>query len=125
VYRQICVEIGRTFIGSEFEIVEGGLEALSAQRGYSLRTEQVQYAPEVHHLPTMSSDLLLRFGRISEVWWEVLGLKPDTPPLLPLRHRVKTVAKAQGDLLLVIDQLRSELREMHRQLDGITKKKRE
>jgi hypothetical protein len=125
VYRQICVEIGRTFIGSEFDIVEGGLEALSAQRGYSLWTEQVQYAPEVHHLPAMSSDLLLRFGRISEVWWEVLGLKPDTPPLLSLQHRVKTVAKAQGDLLLVIDQLRSELQEMYRQLDGITKNKRE
>jgi hypothetical protein len=73
VYRQICVEIGRTYIGSEFEVVEGGLEVLSAQRGHSLRTEQVHYAAEVHHLPAMSSDLLLRFGRISEVWWEVLS----------------------------------------------------
>ena len=80
VYRQICVEISQTYIGSEFEVVKGGLDVLSAQQAHSLWTEQAHYTPEVHHLPAMSSDLLLRFGRISEVWWEVLGLKPDTPP---------------------------------------------
>lgn len=125
VYRQICVEIGRTFLGSEFEIVEGGLEALSAQRGHSLQTERAHYAPEVHHLPAMSSDLLLRFGRVSEAWWEVLGLRPDAPPLPPLRHRFKTVAKAQDELLATINQLRTELKETRSQLDRIIQERGE
>lgn len=41
VYRQLCVEIGRVFLGSEYEIVAEGLELLSAQRGHSLQVEQV------------------------------------------------------------------------------------
>jgi hypothetical protein len=114
VYRQLCVEIGRTFLGSEFEIV--GEELLSAQRGHSLRVEQTQYAPEVHHLPAMSSDLLLRFGRISEAWWGVVGLNPDIPPLLPLRQRFKSMAKAQDELLEIIKPLRTEIHELHMEL---------
>ena len=84
VYRQLCVEIGRTFIGSEYEIDEEESELLAAQRGHSLRVERAQYAPEAHHLPAMSSDRLLQYGRISEAWWGVLGFIPGMPPLLPL-----------------------------------------
>ena len=115
VYRQLCVEIGRTFLGSEFEIVEQELELLSAQRGHSLQVEQAQYAQEVHHLPGMSSDLLLRYGRISEAWWEVLGLKPGRPPLLPLRQRMKSVTKAQDKLLVMINELLGELKRIREQ----------
>ena len=32
----------------------------------------------------MPSDLLLRYGQISEAWWEVTAFKPNTPPMLPL-----------------------------------------
>ena len=110
VYRQLCVEIGRTFLGSEFEIVQDQLELLSAQRGHSLRVEQAQYAPGVHHLPGMSSDLLLRYGRISETWWEVLGLKPGQPPLLPLCQRAKSAGKAKDELLTMIRELLEELK---------------
>lgn len=41
-----------------------------------------------------------------------------TPPLLPLRRRVKTVAKAQEDLLLHIDQFSTEVRELRLQLNS-------
>ena len=109
VYRQLCVEIGRTYLGSEFEIVEDDL--LSAQRGHSLQVEQVQYAPEVNHLPAMSSDLLLRFGRISEAWWGVGGFS-DAPPLLPIRQRVKTIGKAQYELLGIIKELKTDIQEL-------------
>lgn len=111
IYRQLCVEIGRTFLGSEFEVVEDRLELLAAQRGHSHRTEQVHYAPEVNHLPAMSSDLLLRFGRISEAWWEVVGIT-EGPPLLPLRLRVKTIGKAQEELLETIKVLRAEIQDL-------------
>jgi len=118
VYRQLCVEIGRTFLGSEYEIVEGGLELLSAQRGHSLRVEQVQYAPEVNHLPAMSSDRLLGYGRVSEAWWGVGGFA-DTPPLLPLRQRVKTIGKVQDELLGTINAFRTEIQELRDELARI------
>ena len=118
VYRQLCVEIGRVFLGSEYEIVEEGLDLLSAQRGHSLRVEQLQYAPEVNHLPAMSSDRLLRYGRVSEAWWGVGGFA-ESPPLLPLRQRIKTVGKAQDELLEMIKTLRMEIQELRDDLARI------
>lgn len=86
-YRQICVQMGRTFLGSEFEIKEEEMDALAAQAGHSIIITRLRYAPEVGKLPSMSSDLLLRFGRVSEAWWEHTGFKPGCPSLLPLRAR--------------------------------------
>ena len=86
-YRQICVQMGRTFLGSEFEIKEEEMDVLAAQAGHSVIITRLRYAPEVGKLPSMSSDLLLRFGRVSEAWWEHTGFKPGCPPLQPLRAR--------------------------------------
>lgn len=86
-YRQIAVEIGRVFLGSEFEVDQEDLDVLAAQSGHCVLTAQKKYASEVGHLPAMSSDLLLRYGRISELWWEITGFKPNSPPMLPLRTR--------------------------------------
>jgi hypothetical protein len=87
-YRQICVEIGRVYLGSGFEIDEEQMDILAAQAGHTAQMARLKYAAELGQLPCMSSDLLLRFGRVSEAWWEVTGFKPDTPPLLPLRWRM-------------------------------------
>ena len=114
IYRQLCVEIGRVFLGSEFEIF--GDELLSAQRGHSLRVERGQYAHETHHLPAMSSDLLLQYGRISEAWWGVLGLNSEIPPLLPLRQRNRSMANARDELLAIIEPLRTDIKELHMEL---------
>ena len=86
-YRQVHVELGRIFLGSEAEIDEEKLDVLAEQAGHSSRMAQLNYATEVGHLPRMSSDLLLRFGRISEAWWEITGFKPNTPPMLTLKER--------------------------------------
>ena len=86
-YRQICVQMNRTFLGSENEIKEEEMDALAAQASHSIIITRLRYAPEVGKLPSMSSDLLLRFGRVSEAWWEHTGFKPGCPPLLPLRAR--------------------------------------
>ena len=88
-YRQIAVEIGRVFLGSEFEVDEEERDVLAEQAGHSARMAHLKYAAEVGHLPSMSSDLLLRYGHISEAWWAVTGFKPDTPPTLPLRLRAR------------------------------------
>lgn len=86
-YRQICVEIGRVFLGSEFEIREEDMDALASQAGHSIDMTRLRYAPEVGKIPSMSSDLLGRFGRVSEAWWQVAGFRPEYPPMLPLRAR--------------------------------------
>ena len=86
-YRQICVEIGRVFLGSESEIRQEDMDALASQAGHSIDMTRLRYAPEVGKIPTMSSDLLGRFARVSEAWWEVTGFRPGYPPMLPLRAR--------------------------------------
>ena len=35
----------------------------------------------------MSTNLLLRFGQISEAWWEVTGFRDGYPSMLPLHTR--------------------------------------
>jgi hypothetical protein len=86
-YRQLTVEIARIFLGSEHEMNSEEYDILAAQRGHTLFTAWKNYAQELFHLPCMSSDLLLRFARASEAWWEVVGVKPGVPPLLPLIQR--------------------------------------
>ena len=86
-YRQICVEIGRVFLGSEFEIRQEDMDALASQAGHSIDMSCLRYAPEVGKIPSMSSDLLGRFGRVSEAWWQVAGFRPGYTPTLPLRVR--------------------------------------
>jgi hypothetical protein len=86
-YRQICVEIGRVFLGSEFEIRQEDMDALASQAGHSIDMTRLRYAPEVGKLPTMSSDLLGRFARVSEAWWHVAGFRPGHSPMIPLRAR--------------------------------------
>ncbi|KIM38957.1 hypothetical protein M413DRAFT_75527, partial [Hebeloma cylindrosporum] len=88
-YRQICVQMGRTFLGSEFEINEHDIDALATQAGHTIAMSRLRYALEFGKLPSMSSDLLLRFGRVSEAWWEHAGFKPNCAPILPLHVRQK------------------------------------
>ena len=93
-YRQICVEIGRVFLGSEFEIRQEDLDALATQAGHTILMSRLRYASEVGMPPCMSSDLLARFGRVSEAWWEVAGFRPGHAPMLPLRARQNIRATA-------------------------------
>jgi len=92
-YRQIAVEMSRCFLGSEFEMEQEELDTLAAQRGHTEETARKRYASEVGHLPGLSSELLLRFGRSSEKWWHVSGFKPGAPPLLPLKTRQELLSK--------------------------------
>ncbi|KAF8956798.1 hypothetical protein BDZ97DRAFT_1925070 [Flammula alnicola] len=95
-YRQICVEVGRVFLGSGFEVDQEELDVLASQAGHTASMAQLKYAAEAGRLPSMSSDLLLRYGRISESWWAVTGFKPNTPPMLPLRWRAQNRLSTVG-----------------------------
>ncbi|KAF8890218.1 hypothetical protein BD779DRAFT_1671548 [Infundibulicybe gibba] len=94
-YRHLMVQVARTYLGSENEVDEHEEDVLAGQHGHGLATSRRCYAPELGHLPCMSSDLLLRYGRISEAWWEVVGFRPNYPPLLPLQVRNKFIPSYQ------------------------------
>lgn len=136
-YREMCVQMGRTFLGSEFEIKEDDLDALAAQAGHTITMSRLRYAPEVGKPASMSSDLLLRFGRVSEMWWEHAGFKPGCPPLLPLRVRreirdasgaaqvhpaagpvVPPVIDTQAIILAITSKVVSELQRMQINIDS-------
>ena len=67
-YQQVCVEIGHVFLGSKNETREENLDALASQAGHSIIMTRLRYAPEVGMPPSMSSDLLGCFARVSEAW---------------------------------------------------------
>lgn len=121
IYRQICVEIGRVFLGSEAEIEAEEQDLLALQMGHSLRMARSHYALEAGRLPGMSSDLLLRYGRISEAWWSVTGFRAGSPPLEPLQLRRKLAADAAAkhhnivqELLAAVATLRREVKRLER-----------
>lgn len=93
-WRQISVEIGRVFLGSEHEIRQEEGDTLSGQRGHSENMGRFKYALEASHLPTLSSDLLLRYGRASEKHWSVAGVVVGEPPMIPLATRQKLSLQA-------------------------------
>lgn len=97
-FRNLMVEVTRRYIGSENEMWEEELDVLASARGHSLSTNREHYATEEGHLPCMSSDLLLRYDRGSEAWWEVTGFKPRCPPLLPLKQRRQLKDQIAGSL---------------------------
>jgi hypothetical protein len=90
-YRQLVVAIARVYLGSEYEIYEDDQEkegdALAEQAGHSASTRRLHYAAEHGHLVGMTSEVLLRYGHISEAWWQLTRFYPGKSPLLPLQHR--------------------------------------
>jgi len=50
-YRQICVELGRVFIGSEYELRLEELDALASQAGHTINMAHFHYASEKDHHP--------------------------------------------------------------------------
>jgi hypothetical protein len=97
-YRQIAVEISRIFLGSELEMDQEAIDLVAAQRGHTEATARFKYASEAGHLPRLSSELLLRFGKISEKWWHVTGFKPGAAPLPPLRTRQRLLNRTADNM---------------------------
>ena len=97
IHRQICVEIGRIYLGSEAKIEAEELDLLSMQMGHSIHMARSNYALEIGYLPGMSSDLLRRYDRISQGWWGVIGFKTGTLPLEAIWIRKENAAKATAE----------------------------
>jgi hypothetical protein len=91
-YRQLVVAIARIYLGSEYEIYEEDWEneqedALAEQAGHSANTRRLHYAAEHGRFAGLTSDIFLRFGRMSESWWQLTRFHPTKPALLPIGQR--------------------------------------
>ncbi|KAG6834775.1 hypothetical protein H0H93_007508 [Arthromyces matolae] len=88
-YRQMVITIARTYLGSEYEldVEEEETDSLIEQRNHGSAADRRCYGIQSQYLHTISSDVMFRFGRISEWWWQLTGWAPGKPPLLPLDIR--------------------------------------
>jgi len=95
-YRQMVITIARAYLGTEYELeLEEEDDALIKQRGHGADADRRCYGVQSSYLSTLSSDLMFRFGHMSEWWWRLTRFAPGKPPLLPLDVRRKFVAPDQ------------------------------
>ncbi|KAJ6553802.1 hypothetical protein DFH09DRAFT_1495365 [Mycena vulgaris] len=86
-HRQMQLEIFRTRLGSAAQVEDDEDDIFADLRGHKLQTSRKAYAPEHHHLPYLSSDLLLRYRAACLLWHQVLGLRPGFPAIQSIVDR--------------------------------------
>ena len=90
-YRQSVVVVARAYLGTEYELeLEEEDDALIKQRGHGALADRRCYGVQSAYLTTLSSDLMFRFGHMSEWWWRLTQFAPGKAPLLPLDLRRKS-----------------------------------
>ena len=90
-YRQSVVVVARAYLGTEYELeLEEEDDALIKQRGHGSSADRRCYGVQSCYLTTLSSDLMFRFGHMSEWWWRLTQFSPGKAPLLPLDIRRKS-----------------------------------
>jgi hypothetical protein len=100
-YRQMEIAIAKVYLGSEYEVYEEDLteeeDLLARQSGHGPGIRRTHYAVEHGMLPSLTFDLLLRYGAVSESWWKLVRFYPGAAPMLPLavRRRIRHQAHAQ------------------------------
>ena len=89
-YRQSVIVVARAYLGTEYELeLEEEDDALIKQRGHGALADRRCYGVQSAYLSTLSSDLMFRFGHMSEWWWRLTQFAPGKAPLLPLDVRRK------------------------------------
>lgn len=90
-YRQAVIVVARAYLGTEYELqLEEEDDALIKQRGHGSLADRRCYGVQSAYLTTLSSDLMFRFGHMSEWWWRLTQFAPGMAPLLPLDLRRKS-----------------------------------
>lgn len=90
-YRQSVITVARAYLGTEYELeLEEEDDALIKQRGHGALADRRCYGVQSAYLTTLSSDLMFRFGHMSEWWWRLTRFAPGKAPLLPLDIRRKS-----------------------------------
>ncbi|KIJ28757.1 hypothetical protein M422DRAFT_269970 [Sphaerobolus stellatus SS14] len=107
-YRQLYVEICRVFVGSELESFLDGDDVGDddvgiRQQSHSAAVARSHYAVEEGCLPSMTSQMLQRFGRMSDMFCEVWGGKEGKPARQPIRTRQNLIQEVASTILDSID----------------------
>ncbi|KIJ31750.1 hypothetical protein M422DRAFT_266500 [Sphaerobolus stellatus SS14] len=102
-YRQLYVEICRVFVGSELESFLDGDDVSDddvgiRQQSHSAAVARTHYAVEEGCLPSMTSQMLRQFGRISDMFCEVWGGKEGKPARQPIRTRQNIIQEVASTL---------------------------
>jgi hypothetical protein len=111
-YRQLCTQMIRVFIGSESEAKAEDYDNLANQTDPSLRKLFCANLPEgLTNAPGISSTLVRRYGRASQDWWEILGLKRGCEAMKPLRDRngSRSSASQEDEMALLVDRVSRHL----------------
>ena len=96
-YRQSVIVVARAYLGTEYELeLEEEDDALIKQRGHGALADRRCYGVQSAYLTTLSSDLMFRFGHMSEWWWRLTQFSPGHAPLLPLDVRRKSHHSGQN-----------------------------
>ena len=82
----MVITIARAYLGSEYEleVEEEKDDALIRQRCYGSFADRHCYGVRSTYLPTLTSDVMFRFGHMSEWWWRLTCFASGRPSLLPL-----------------------------------------
>lgn len=114
------MEISRVFFPPNFDDILYNNRARDSarQRGHSARTARHIYAVEADHLAELSSDALLGFGKISELWWGVAGTGSDKS-LVPFRVLQETERHQVSELKNEVAELRTEVAGLKGQIDSL------
>lgn len=87
-YRQLCTQIIRVFIGLETEArAEDNANLVNANHLGPHKLYCASLPEGLTSSPGISSTLVRRYGRTSQDWWDILGVKSDCNPMIPLRQR--------------------------------------
>ena len=114
-YRHFAVEMSRIFI-EQVSFID-----LAQQRGHSVKTAQSAYAVEVDHLPAMSSDVLLHFGKMSELWWNLAGEGPNNELPVPFWMREERRRDELLELKSEVSELKGEVSELKGEVSELKK----
>ncbi|KAF9522805.1 hypothetical protein CPB83DRAFT_899311 [Crepidotus variabilis] len=120
-YRHVAVEMWRLFIPPAYDgaLREEQSRMSSDQRGHSLNRARETYALEMNHLPGLSSDLLRKYAKISELWWRVIGFVPGREPLQPYEAAIERKEEEMEEMKKQVGSTVQKVQEINEKVDKI------
>jgi len=121
-FRHISVEMSRIFFPPNYEDILEDNRARDAakQRGHSYKMVLSGYALEADHLPELASDVLLNYGKISELWWRLADVIPGLEPLIPFRVQQEKERRQISELKKEVTELKADLANVNSNLERMS-----
>ena len=114
--------MSRIFFPPNYEniLVDNNARDSARQRGHSYKMVLSGYALEADHLPELASNVLLNYGKISELWWNVAGVIPGLELLIPFRVQQEKERHQISELKKEVTELKVDLTNVSSKLERIS-----